>query len=121
MPLTNIYVRASGGEVTVKWSPEVFVATLNITALPVPEPEVNIPPTFELPLIPKHFNFSNKENTDGTSKGFTFPAVKDSDGEAVELTITKGLTPFMRYDEKTRRLITTPSAPNEFGTFFVTI
>ena len=101
------------------WSKPVFVATLVIIALP--PPAVNIPPTFELPLIPKHLNFTNKDNSEGEEKGFTFPKVYDTEGTKVDLTITKGLTSFMHYDELTGKLVCTPTSPDEFGTFFVTI
>jgi hypothetical protein len=71
-------MRANAGETIVVPSDSIWVLTLIVNKLP---PEViNIPPTFALPLIPKHFNFTNKDNSDGDAKGFTFPAVKDSEG-----------------------------------------
>jgi len=71
-------MRASAGESIVVPSDSVWVCTLTVNPLP-PVP-INIPPTFELPLIPKHLNFTNKENTDDIEKGFTFPKVHDSEG-----------------------------------------
>jgi hypothetical protein len=115
----NLYIKASAGELAVVPSDPVFICTLVIMALP--PPVVNIPPTFELPLIPKHLNFTNKDNTDGSEKGFTFPKVYDSEGTKVDLAITGGMTKFMKYDKATNKLVCKPSSPDEFGTFFVTI
>jgi len=115
----NLYLRASAGELANVPSDPVFICTLEIA--PLPPVEVNIPPTFELPLIPKHLNFTNKENSDDTEKGFTFPKVYDSEGAKVSLDITGGLKPFMKFDSKTGKLICKPKEPNQFGTFFVKI
>ena len=97
----------------------MFAATLTINALP--PPPVNLPPTFELPLIPKHLNFSSKDNKEGHTKGFKFPKVFDTEGTKVDLTITKGLLPFMSYNEKTGKLVCNPTSADQFGTFFLTI
>lgn len=115
----NLYMIASAGVLVNVPSDHVFICTLTIT--PLPPVVVNIPPTFELPLIPKHLNFTNKDNSDDTEKGFTFPKVYDSEGSKVDLTITAGLLSFMKFDDKTGKLTVKPKDPKEFGTFFVKI
>lgn len=74
----------------------------------MPPPVYNIPPTFELPLIPKHLKFDSNDNHEDTEKGFTFPKVYDTEGSKVDLDITGGLLPFMQYDNKTGKLICKP-------------